>query len=59
MSIRQGKSREDKESNSCFQQEDFQRKEKTAECASCGKKIKKKTFWKKGKPYCCLECSEW
>ncbi|MBU0567822.1 hypothetical protein KKC52_07220 [bacterium] len=61
MSIRQGKRRKDKEGSSSFQQEDFQLegKEKTVECASCGKKIKKKAFWKKGRPYCSLECGEW
>lgn len=74
MSIRQGKSKEGNERNikkirserlkggSCFQQESFQdsqREEKAAECASCGRKIKKKALWRKGKPYCSLECSEW
>ena len=32
--------------------------EKMAKCASCGKEIKKKTFWRKGKPYCSPECAD-
>ncbi|MCK4326491.1 hypothetical protein KAW55_07040 [bacterium] len=29
-----------------------------AKCASCGKEVKKKIFWRKGKPYCSLECAD-
>ncbi|MDI6793183.1 MAG: hypothetical protein QME81_10010 [bacterium] len=54
MSTRQVKNREDEEIRSKSSKE----KEKTAQCASCGRKIKKKALWGKGKPYCSLECLE-
>ena len=57
MPTQQPKSREDEEIR-LERLKGLKREEEIAKCNSCGKKIKKKTFWKKGRPYCCLECVE-
>lgn len=54
MPAQQDKNREDEE----IKPESLKREVKTVECASCGKRIKKKTLWRKGRPYCCPECVE-
>ncbi|MEW5767274.1 MAG: hypothetical protein AB1797_06545 [bacterium] len=54
MAVRQDKHRGDEEIRS----ESLKRETKTNQCVSCGRKIKKKALWRKGKPYCSLKCVE-